>query len=216
MSLLPVGLPMVAAELARQNASKDEQGNLFDLLLGAAAMHFPQASLPTSGNFGFAGDPTVIEPPIQAVLQSSPLPNAEPVMTDGQVAGMPRAPEISRAHEMEAMPRSHVKANDTTYLVQHGTLPVFVAGQLVELTLLRERRLVREAVPTRRLSMTLEAPVSGSVKVGARVEGESLLISFESAVTPETATRESYARELAALARRLGWTFTQTRWKEAE
>jgi hypothetical protein len=212
MSLMPVGLPMVAGQLARRGAlNEDEQTGLFDFLMAAAVVHLPQAPLPGGPDFqSVAGGGTSAAPVLQPAIQNAPLPESELLRVDVPTS------ETNPVHEAETMPRSHIKADDaTTYTVQHGTLPVFVAGQLVELTLLRERRPSRQGDANRRLSMTLEAPASGSVKVDARVDGECLLVSFESAVAPQTATRESYAREVEALARRLGWTFTETRWEES-
>ncbi len=115
-------------------------------------------------------------------------------------------PATSKAQILDSAAPLSTRADDVSHAVRHGTLPVIVSGQLVELALLKER-----ANATRRISMVLEGDDPGSVSVDARIEDGCLLISLNSAAPREAAVLDHYTREVQDLTRRLGWEFVETR-----
>ena len=217
MSLTPVGIDTLPGRAARPGVQDGEGDGLFDLIAAAAAMHVVEvkasggAGLPL-GDKGYSQEQAVmllaapsVAPSGNTLTQSSPgaLPSHEP------------APLFSPSHDAQTAHDRQLKADDASQAVRHGTLPVIVSGQLVELALLKERRPSRDAGPTRRLSMVLDAAASGAVTLDARLQGDSLVIEFDGNAGTDAAARRDYAGEVQALARRLGWKFTDTMWEDA-
>jgi hypothetical protein len=223
VSLDSIGVQWMPLRQAHQGAADDEQSGVFELIAATIAVQAVQAAQTGSAGGPFAGlaESRLEAPANEHVLPAHVMPEmvAQVAQAKAGVLEPAAAQEINlpqsreTANETAAMPSNRPKIDPSAYTVHHSTLPVMVAGQLVELTLLRERKPSREAGPTRRLSMVLEAPGSGSITVDAHLEGDRLVISLESAIDPDSAARGNYAEEVAALARRLGWNFTETHWE---
>jgi hypothetical protein len=218
VSLDSIGVQWMPMRQARQGTTDDEQSGMFDLIAATVAVQAVQAAQTASAGGPFAGFTELgLGTPANAhVLPGMPVQAAQTkadVLEPAAAHGINSPQSCETANETASMPGNRPKIDPSAYTVHHSTLPVMVAGQLVELTLLRERKPSREAGPTRRLSMVLEAPSSGSITVDAHVEGDTLMISLESAMDPDAAARGNYAEEVAALARRLGWNFTETHWE---
>jgi hypothetical protein len=97
--------------------------------------------------------------------------------------------------------------NDGSVAYRYGTLPVMVAGQLVELDLVlfQQRPSAAAATQIRRLVMTLDTQTFGPLQVEARALDNRLVITF-TGQSPESATDlASYSGEVRQLASRLGW-----------
>lgn len=97
--------------------------------------------------------------------------------------------------------------NDGSVAYRYGTLPVMVAGQLVELDLVLFQQRPSQAATTqiRRLVMTLDTQSFGPLQVEARALDNRLAITF-TGQSPEAATDlASYSGEVRQLASRLGW-----------
>jgi hypothetical protein len=97
--------------------------------------------------------------------------------------------------------------NDGSVAYRYGTLPVMVAGQLVELDLVlfQQRPSAPAATQVRRLVMTLDTQTFGPLQVEARALDSRLVITF-TGQSPESASDlASYSGEVRQLASRLGW-----------
>jgi len=97
--------------------------------------------------------------------------------------------------------------NDGSVAYRYGTLPVMVAGQLVELDLVlfQQRPSTAAATQIRRLVMTLDTQTFGPLQVEARALDSRLVITF-TGQSPESASDlASYSGEVRQLASRLGW-----------
>ncbi len=90
---------------------------------------------------------------------------------------------------------------------RYGTLPVIVAGQLVELELvaLQQRALAQQSSPVRRLAMTLQTRSFGQVRIEARALEDRLMVTFTGQSPQGTQELESYRAEVRSLLGRLGW-----------
>gem|GEM_PF-2095186 len=137
-------------------------------------------------------------------------------VTGGLAATLQGArPEASRMQSVAAPveasgTRVPIRSTDTdAHTVHRGTLPVIVAGQLVELSVLRERRLSRDGAPVRRLAMRIGDGVLG---IAARVQSDRLVIEFDGPARSDAVALDACAKEVQHLARRLGWRFTVTEW----
>ncbi|MEJ1964212.1 MAG: hypothetical protein WDO56_22775 [Gammaproteobacteria bacterium] len=217
---MSIGGPPTPARFARQGVPGEKTSELFDLIAAAAAMQAGQVAhmkVPSGPELDFRTPDASVErrAPVFTLMAPHTQVMAGPQVETAAAAIDEPACLTIRTDEPEIMPRIPVKLDETAYTVAHGTLPVFIAGQLVELTLLRERRPTRDTEPTRRLSMVLEAASPGSVKIDAQVEGDCLVIALDGAESADAEAPEGYAREVEALARRLGWKFTGVRWENA-
>jgi hypothetical protein len=218
MSLSPVGLGSVSAWTSRDGAMSGDSDGLFDLLAAAAALHMAGA--------GQQLDLAVIAPkPLDdqpgASMMPTPLhaaavhPGAANADAAAPMADVEAGPELPQSSQHDDAATAHAKADDASF-VRHGTLPVIVSGQLIELALLRDRRTARDSGPTRRLSMVLESATPGPVTVEARVVDDCLVIGFSGGYsTAAPAIRNEYTEEVETLARRFGWKFTHTVWETA-
>jgi len=208
----------------RQGTADDEPAGIFDLIAATVAVQAAQTVQTVQAGHGemlaaqFAATSNPQTTPVRSeriVAAASPdfAPSTSelPDSAAPRSAGALQSPE--NASETTSMSHGRHKFDPSAYTAHHSTLPVMVAGQLVELTLLRERKPSREAGPTRRLSIVLEAPAAGSVTVDAHLENDTLVISLESAMDPDLETQNQYAQEVTALAHRLGWAFTDTQWE---
>jgi hypothetical protein len=90
---------------------------------------------------------------------------------------------------------------------RYGTLPVIVAGQLVELDLvvLQSRQQHDAATPTRRLVMTLRTESLGQVRVDARALDNRLVVTFTGESATGAGELAAHGDELRDLLKRLGW-----------
>jgi hypothetical protein len=97
--------------------------------------------------------------------------------------------------------------NDGSVAYRYGTLPVMVAGQLVELDLVLFQQRPSQAATTqiRRLVMTLDTQSFGSLQVEARALDNRLAITFTGQSPEAAADLASYSGEVRQLASRLGW-----------
>jgi hypothetical protein len=93
---------------------------------------------------------------------------------------------------------------------------VIVGGQLVELAVLRERRMQRDAAPVRKLTMTLRTAATDELRVDAHVQDERLVVEFTGTGAADATSCAGHAEEVRALASRLGWTFTGMTWGVAK
>jgi len=97
--------------------------------------------------------------------------------------------------------------NEGSVAYRYGTLPVMVAGQLVELDLVhfQQRPTASTTTQIRRLVMTFDTQTLGPLQVEARALDNRLIITF-TGQTAEAATELSaYSGEVRQLASRLGW-----------
>jgi len=97
--------------------------------------------------------------------------------------------------------------NDGSVAYRYGTLPVMVAGQLVELDLVLFQQRPSQAAATqiRRLVMTLDTQTFGPLQVEARALDNRLAITFTGQTPDSAAELASYSAEVRQLASRLGW-----------
>jgi hypothetical protein len=224
MSLAAVGFSLPQGRAGVRDSTADDGAGLFDLLAAAAAA---QVSMTT-----IAGEPAVsMRTPGSMTLEAGAvvrdMARDVPVIagTEAQVAFRQAAEDspapasapsasISPSHKPDATLQAQDLMPEPTFFVNHGTLPVIVAGQLVELTVLSERRSARDA-GTRRMSLSLDTASSGPVRIEARLESDRLVVRLDG-MAPEEASHASYVREVEALARRIGWQFSHTILEEAE
>jgi hypothetical protein len=223
MSLAAVGFSLPQARAGVRDSVPDDGAGLFDLLAAAAAS---QVSMTT-----VAAEPAVsMRAPDSITLEAGAVARdtARDVLviagTETQVAfrhaadsppPQASAPSvsISPGHKPDATLRTQDSMTEPTFFVNHGTLPVIVAGQLVELTVLCELRSMRDT-GTRRMSMSLDTTSNGPVRIEARLERDRLIVRLEG-MGPEETSHASYAREVEALARRIGWQFSHAILEEA-
>ncbi len=105
--------------------------------------------------------------------------------------------------------------DDGTIGHRYGTLPVLVAGQLIELDLVlfRQRQRDENGVagrePLRRLVMTLTTESFGRLQVTAEAVGDRLLIAFTGRSEANVHSLSGYGEEVRQLAQRLGWNVDQ-------
>jgi hypothetical protein len=128
-------------------------------------------------------------------------------------AALVPTPQIDPAstHAQETLDQArHARHDGEKPTTAHGTLPVLVMGQLVELTLLREARSSRHDEPVRRMRMRLDAEAGGRVTIDARVQDGRLVIDFGSTAPADAELRARVTAEICALAARLGWQFDPT------
>jgi hypothetical protein len=97
--------------------------------------------------------------------------------------------------------------NDGSVAYRYGTLPVMVAGQLVELDLVhfQQRQATSAVTQTRRLVMTLDTKTFGSLQVEARALDNRLVITFTGQSSEAASDLSTYGGEVKQLASRLGW-----------
>jgi hypothetical protein len=90
---------------------------------------------------------------------------------------------------------------------RYGTLPVIVAGQLVELDLvvLQQRQPSADTTPVRRLVMSLRTDSFGQVRIDAKALDNRLVISFTAEAPSSADDLSAYGSDLRELLRRLGW-----------
>ncbi len=90
---------------------------------------------------------------------------------------------------------------------RYGTLPVIVAGELVELDLvvMQQRPDTEGRSPVRRLVMTLQTQSFGQVRIEARALDNRLLINISGQSPQGAAQLACYQEEVRQLAGRLGW-----------
>jgi hypothetical protein len=151
-------------------------------------------------------------PPAAAVDVSALLPNLTPeaqsplqplVERMDATLNAGRDPERndSLAHELLNVPLEAGVAR------HYGTIPVLVAGQLLELQLVafQHRETLPEQSPVRRLFMTLTTPALGRVQIAAQAQGRRLSVTFTGASVHATDTLASHATGVRELATRLGW-----------
>jgi hypothetical protein len=120
-------------------------------------------------------------------------------------------PQIAPTSAQETLDHArHARHDGEKPTTAHGTLPVLVMGQLVELTLLRETRSSRHDEPVRRLRMRLDAETGARITVDARVQDGRLAIDFGSTAPADAELRARITAEICALATRLGWQLDET------
>jgi hypothetical protein len=97
--------------------------------------------------------------------------------------------------------------DDGSVAYRYGTLPVMVAGQLVELDLVlfQQRPSQGAATQIRRLVMTLDTQSFGPLQVEARALDNRLAITFTGQSPQAAGDLASYSGEVRQLATRLGW-----------
>jgi len=97
--------------------------------------------------------------------------------------------------------------NEGSVAYRYGTLPVMVAGQLVELDLVhfQQRPTASAATQIRRLVMTFDTKTLGPVQVEARALDNRLIITFTGQTTEAATELSAYSGEVRQLAGRLGW-----------
>jgi len=151
------------------------------------------------------------------------VPNVPTVAGSEALSQEVRAHEIAPSEARSEVTRSARHAEPTPpvtqptdFMINQGTLPVIVAGQLVELTVLRERRAPQDAVSTRRLSMTLRPASADEVRIDAHVDGDRLVVQFAGSGATDATSCARHADEVRSLAQRLGWTFAEMIWGATE
>jgi hypothetical protein len=104
--------------------------------------------------------------------------------------------------------------DDGSIAYRYGTLPVLVAGQLVELDLVsfQQRRPRQFGEASRRLIMTLNTQSFGRVQVEARALGDRLTITFTGQSEGATQELARYADEIRELGSRFGWDVEAVRY----
>jgi hypothetical protein len=212
MSLTPVAVESVFGRVARQGVADEENAGLFDLIVAAAAAQASHANTGarSSGEQAAFGRestgemPPSLNVPGASLLLAAGNAQAQPVVV--VEAASERASISPQPTEPDVVHRA--KVDESPSAIRHGTLPVIVSGQLVELELLRERR--RDTGPLRRLSMVLDSAGAGTVTVNASLSGERLVVEMDSAAGESLAARNEQLQEVQQLARRLGWQFTET------
>lgn len=149
-----------------------------------------------------------------ASARSEPLPlqaSAQEIAPTDSHTEVTRTARHSDTPPPPVNPSQHADA-----MIVQGTLPVIVAGQLVELTVLRERRAQHDALATRRLTMTLQPTSPAEVRIDAHVDGDRLIVQFAGPGAADDTSCARHADEVCSLAHRLGWTFAEMTWGAAE
>ncbi len=158
-----------------------------------------------------ANDADVPAPDAQAAGVASNAPDADAAFTGvGADAGGQR-----HAAQQEMARWLLNLQDDGTVGHRYGTLPVLVAGQLVELDLVlfRQRQFDDRALagrePLRRLVMTLTTESFGRLQVTAEAVENRLLIAFTGRSAVEVQALSGYGDDVRQLAQRLGWNVDQ-------
>jgi hypothetical protein len=114
----------------------------------------------------------------------------------------------SGAHDAHDLAKLFLNLQDGGSIgYRYGTLPVIVAGQLVELDLvvLRQREQPGAGSSVRRLVMTLKTESFGQVRIDARALENRLVVTFASESPRAADGLASHGDELRDLLQRLGW-----------
>jgi hypothetical protein len=216
MSVLPVESAASQTRSSGRRRSEDEIDSLFDRVKAmeqAAATTFVEATAEQGLPAWAAVLPqTQLAPP--AELTTPPIQASAQGTRDAAHANGGLMRVDSAYSDARTTPKhDRLRLADEASYVQHGTLPVIVAGQLIELSLLRERRSARDSVLTRRLSIVLDSSATPALVVDAHVHDDELVIAFSGSCSQGAPRLERHAHEIRALAGRLGWSFSAMRWE---
>ena len=98
--------------------------------------------------------------------------------------------------------------DDSSVAYAYGSLPVLVAGQLIELdvVLLRDRNGAENPHAMRRLVMTLNTETLGRVEVAAQALGSRLTIAIKTQTTAASDALARHADEVREIVTQLGWS----------
>lgn len=202
---------------SQRRKSDEDAPPLFDAIFASQQIALPAAPPDLRAALDFS--PARIDAPSARAI-SNALPSPQDESTAQEVRALDLAPTESSTDAARSMrhaePTSRVNlAQHTEVMIHQGTLPVIVAGQLVELTVLRERRTQQDVV-ARRLTMTLRPASADEVRIDAHLDGDRLVVQLGGAGAADATSCARHADEVRSLAQRLGWTFAEMTWGTAE
>jgi hypothetical protein len=212
----PLAFATARDEQRRQQQNESDASSLFDVIFASQQIAQLPAS-PESHGERDHGSALTDSRILAAIRVASTPERVEPLPSDThahEIAPTDSCGESTfTARHRDTPPVERSQHADA--LILQGTLPVIVAGQLVELTVLRERRTQQDAAATRRLTMTLQPSSAAEVRIDAQVDGGRLIVQFAGPGAADVASCARHASEVRSLAQRLGWTFADMTWRAA-
>jgi hypothetical protein len=208
-----------ARDPQRRQKDEPDASSLFDVIF--ASQQIAQQLAPPELNDGRDHSWGRTEARIVAAAPIAPAPvssETPPVQSSThEISPTDSRSEVTRtARHSDTPPPPVNPSQHADAMILQGTLPVIVAGQLVELTVLRERRAQHDALATRRLTMTLQPTSAAEVRIDAHVDGDRLIVQFAGPGAADVTSCARHADEVRSLAQRLGWTFAEMTWGAAE